>query len=159
MFGSGLSTHELTMSTSLPIIVDTVNLQVFFLIHRLSEVTPMNPKTPATPSDCARRYGPWAVLTGAAEGIGHALAIESARRRLHLALAARLEPVLQQLAVICAATTASMAVGSPSTWPTPTPCACLKQARASSTSACRCRGRMRQPRARRHAAAPDRPRD
>jgi len=28
MFGSELSTHELTMSTSVPIIVDTVNLWV-----------------------------------------------------------------------------------------------------------------------------------
>ncbi len=51
-----------------------------------------------TPTDYARRYGPWAVVTGASEGIGREFAIDLARRGLHLVLVARREALLHTLA-------------------------------------------------------------
>jgi short-subunit dehydrogenase len=46
----------------------------------------------------AKRYGPWAVVTGASEGIGRAFALELAERGLNLVLVARRTEVLQALA-------------------------------------------------------------
>jgi len=46
----------------------------------------------------ARRYGPWAVVAGASEGIGAAFARELAARGLHVALAARRPGPLGELA-------------------------------------------------------------
>lgn len=46
----------------------------------------------------ARRYGPWAVVTGASEGIGRAFAHHLASQGLQLVLVARREPALQALA-------------------------------------------------------------
>lgn len=43
------------------------------------------------------KYGPWAVVTGASEGIGRALAEEVAARGLHVLLVARREEALQAL--------------------------------------------------------------
>jgi hypothetical protein len=45
-----------------------------------------------------RQYGPWAVVTGASDGIGRAFAIELARHGLNLVLVARREPQLLALA-------------------------------------------------------------
>ena len=52
----------------------------------------------ATPNDFALRYGPWAVVTGASEGIGREFAIDLARRGLNLVLVARREALLHALA-------------------------------------------------------------
>jgi short-subunit dehydrogenase len=46
----------------------------------------------------ASRYGPWAVVAGASEGIGSAFAVEVARRGLDVVLLARRQAVLDSLA-------------------------------------------------------------
>ena len=43
-------------------------------------------------------YGPWALITGASDGIGRAMAVRIAAAGLHVVLAARREPELQALA-------------------------------------------------------------
>ncbi len=44
------------------------------------------------------RYGPWAVVTGASEGIGRAFAVELAKKGFRLAIVARRESVLEEVA-------------------------------------------------------------
>lgn len=46
----------------------------------------------------ADRYGPWAVVSGASEGLGRAFATELARRGINVVLVARKEAALQQTA-------------------------------------------------------------
>ncbi len=49
----------------------------------------MNAVNIARPNRLPSRYGPWAVITGASDGIGHAIADELARRGVNVVLAAR----------------------------------------------------------------------
>lgn len=46
----------------------------------------------------SRRYGPWAVVTGASDGIGRAFAVELARRGLSVVVAARRRALLEEVA-------------------------------------------------------------
>ncbi len=48
--------------------------------------------------DFAQKYGPWAVIAGASEGIGACLADELAKRGLNLVLIARNQPLLEEVA-------------------------------------------------------------
>lgn len=54
--------------------------------------------TPATQSELLRRYGPWAVVTGASEGIGRAFAERLSAAGFSLVLVARREAALESLA-------------------------------------------------------------
>ncbi len=59
----------------------------------------MNEKTGRGPqSTLARRYGPWAVVTGASEGIGRSFATAIAKSGLNVVLVARREGALRDLA-------------------------------------------------------------
>lgn len=44
-----------------------------------------------------RRYGPWALVTGASDGIGREIARELAQRGLNVILVARREAALREL--------------------------------------------------------------
>ena len=48
--------------------------------------------------DFAQRYGPWAVIAGASEGVGASLADQLADRGLNLVLIARNEALLDEVA-------------------------------------------------------------
>lgn len=55
-------------------------------------------QSPGTDHDWVRRYGPWAVVTGASDGIGRAMARLLAQRGLGVVLVARRAEILEQAA-------------------------------------------------------------
>ncbi|MFM2449533.1 MAG: hypothetical protein RIS44_1983 [Pseudomonadota bacterium] len=71
----------------------------------------------ATASAMCKRYGSWAVVTGASDGIGRAFAVELARQGFNLVLVARRTTLLESLAgelmrthgVVCRVFTADLA--------------------------------------------------
>ena len=66
-------------------------------------LTPPAAGRPALGGPFARRYGPWAVITGASSGIGREIAREAAQAGLHVVLVARQGPVLNGIAHALAA--------------------------------------------------------
>lgn len=48
-----------------------------------------------------KRFGPWALITGASSGIGREFAHQIAASRIHVALVARREPLLQEVGFEC----------------------------------------------------------
>ncbi len=57
-----------------------------------------DPTVNHSPSPFVQQYGPWALVTGASDGIGRAMAHEAARRGLNVVLVARRQPELERLA-------------------------------------------------------------
>ena len=57
-------------------------------------------------TEFAQKYGPWAVIAGASEGIGASLADQLASRGLDLVLIARNGALLEQVRRVCASDTA-----------------------------------------------------
>jgi short-subunit dehydrogenase len=56
------------------------------------------PTVTHSPSPFVLQYGPWALVTGASDGIGRAIAQEAAQRGLHVVLVARRQTELERLA-------------------------------------------------------------
>jgi hypothetical protein len=48
-----------------------------------------------------KRFGPWALITGASSGIGREFAEQIAASGIHVALVARREPLLQEVGIAC----------------------------------------------------------
>ncbi len=67
----------------------------------------------ASLSPIARQYGPWAVVTGASDGIGRAIATRLAGQGFHLVLAARRDDALRVLAESLVAAHGIQAVALP----------------------------------------------
>jgi short-subunit dehydrogenase len=61
-------------------------------------MTTLSLPEPAPRPDWVQRYGPWAVVTGASDGLGREFAIQLAAAGLHVLLVARREDRLQALA-------------------------------------------------------------
>jgi short-subunit dehydrogenase len=60
--------------------------------------------------DFAQKYGPWAVIAGASEGVGACLADQLAERGLDLVLIARNQELLEEVAAGGVSDTASRCV-------------------------------------------------
>ncbi|ULP40627.1 SDR family NAD(P)-dependent oxidoreductase [Mycobacterium lentiflavum] len=80
----------LTVSTMVPTLVDSVN-------HARETGAAMQTRATATTSAFARRYGPWALVTGASDGIGREFVTQLAARGLNVVLVARRAAMLEAL--------------------------------------------------------------
>src|SRR6267143_6701607 len=81
-----------------------------------------------------KRFGPWALVTGASSGIGEEFARQIAASGIHVALVGQREPLLR-LALNAFGRLVSSTVSSLSTFPSLTSSRCLQMPRVISTSA------------------------
>src|SRR5260370_13220041 len=81
-----------------------------------------------------KRFGPWALVTGASSGIGEEFARQIAVPGIHVALVGQREPLLR-LALNAFGRLVSSTVSSLSTFPSLTSSRCLQMPRVISTSA------------------------
>jgi short-subunit dehydrogenase len=79
--------------------------------------------------DFRARYGPWALVTGASEGIGESFARALAARRLHLLMVARRPGPLEALAAELRATHGVLV--RTATWPGTTSSRCSTRSPAT----------------------------
>ena len=82
-----------------------------------------------------KRFGPWALVTGASSGIGKEFARQIAASGIHVALVGRREPLLRTVGAECTQASGVQHRIIPLDLPNLTSCRCLQMPRVISTSA------------------------